>query len=221
MIDVITHRGRPDLWLPSREQIIQTLGKLPTVIDKANFNDKGLTVMADGSVRVPAYVGSGFGFNVPGQKFMNGELYPKLEGLGVYVLDPFAACAEFLQADVFNDQQTIAEQRKKWRRFNETIGWVNYGLLMPHAKFMVAIMEGYPPDEGLTTEVGYFSSNFGPVIGVRSDFRLAENPAASANPAVTFFMGGKPYSGDYFEGQDSYEALFERTKQLVQEIIQQ
>ncbi len=151
---------------------------------------------------------------------MHGDLYPKLEEMGVYVLDPFAACAKFLPADVFNDQQSVAEQRKKWERFNKTIGLVNYGILMPYAKMMIAVMEGYPPDEGLAAEVSYFSSNFGPVLGVRSDFRLAENPAATANPAITFFMGG-PYGGDYFEGPGSHEELFEMTKQLVQEIIQQ
>lgn len=219
MIDVRRNRVRPDLWLPKEKLIIEKLGKYPTVIAEARFNNKGLVVAADGSLRVPAYVGSGLGFNRPGQTYMNGDLYPKLEEMGVYVLDPFAACAEFLSADVFDDVQSVAEQRKKWVTFNETIGLVNYGILMPHAKIMIAIMEGYPPDEGLAAEVAYFSSNHGPVLGVRSDFRLAENPAATANPAITFFMGG-PYGGDYFEGPGSYEELFEMTKQLVQEIIQ-
>ncbi len=43
------------------------------------------------------------------------------------------------------------------------------------------------------------------MIGIRSDFRLGENPAAQINPAVRWFMDKGPYGGAFIWGADAYD----------------
>ncbi len=211
-------RPRPALFTPSDADIIEKIGRLPSIISDARFDDKGFVNSHPGKLMVPAYVGSGFGFNKPGSSFL-ANFYADLPKLDVFPLDPFSACAEFLPSEVFDGAKTVDENKSLWNKFNGKIGFINYGILMPRSKFMIALVEGQPPDEGLASEISYFASNFGPVLGVRTDFRLAENPAASSNPAMTFFMQDQgPYGGQYFDGSSGYESLMVNIQRLVSEI---
>lgn len=210
--------SRVELWRPTAEEAKSILGKLPSVVENTTFTPEGLVESPNGLL-VPAYVASGLGFNVPGRHHLDEVIYPKLAEHGIFPLCPFSACAEFIDPGLFDEGQSVADQKAGWQQFNrDVVGTVNYGLLMPRAKAMVAIMEGSPTDEGVAAEVAYFASNIGPVFGMRTDFRLAENPATGTNPAVTFFMGGPRYGGGYFEGQQAYEQAYERVGQFAQEI---
>lgn len=211
-------RSRRDLWLPTlADARIALGGKLPSMIEKMQLNDKGFVVTNEG-LRVPIYLASGLGFNKAGRRYLDESIKPALESTGCFVLDPFAACEEFLEADTFDKEQSVKSQEEKWKSFNKKIGIVNYGLLIPRAKAMFAVMEGYPTDEGVAAEAAYFASNYGPVVGVRTDFRLAENPATGTNPAVSFFMGGKQFGGGYFEGPGAYEEGYTLMRRLVSEL---
>lgn len=212
------HRQRPDLWIPSHEKVIAALGKYPAAIEENTFNERGLVETPEGLL-VPVYVGSGYGFSPEErEELLEKKLYPDLRAIGVLPLCPFTACGEFLPEGVFDTEQKVVEQLVKWERFNKVVGLVNYGILMPRAYFMYAILNGSPPDEGVVAETAYFASNFGPVVGIRTDFRPAENPAAPINPAITPFMT-KRYGGSFYSLPSTYEDALEGVRERVAAII--
>lgn len=217
----IESQRRP-LHIPSLEEARSILGgKLPSIIENTVFTNDGLAETPQG-LRVPVYLANGLGFNDPGKYFLEKEVKPRMEEAGAFVLDPFQQCAELLDPNTFDLKQSVESQLSRWRYFNHNIiGTINYGLLIPRSKIMFAVMEGYPTDEGVAAEVTYMASNFGPVIGVRTDFRLAENPATGTNPAVTYFTTPGDFEGEYFEGPsaygDAYEALRKRCSDIIEE----
>ena len=194
-------------------------GKLPSIIESTTFTLDGLAKTEKGLL-VPVYLANGLGFNEAGRYFIDHEIKPRMEDAGSLVFDPFEQCGEFIQSEVFDSQQIVESQVEKWKHFNQTvIGIVDYELLIPRSKIMFAIMEGYPTDEGVAAEAAYMATHFGPVIGVRTDFRLAENPATGTNPAVSYFMTKESFGGGYFEGPGSYDKAFELLKELCDKEI--
>lgn len=136
----------------------------------------------------------------------------------MFPLCPFTACAEFLPPGVFDKSRTVAEVMADWDKFHDGIAFVNYGILMRYAHFMFANLDGQPPDGGVIAELSLFSSNYGPVIGERSDFRLDENMAAPINPAVIPFMG-KMYPGKFFVGPDAFDQSLIEVKNMTTNIV--
>lgn len=197
------------------------LEKLPAVIAESKFTDKGL-VEADSGLLVPVYVGSQMGFSVPGRYFIDNVFYPKLLELRVLPLCPFKACGEYMDiSNLFNEELSVKKSKEHWDRFNGLVGVVNYETLMPKSEFMIALMDGsHALDDGLSAEVGYYAERLGDVIGIRSDFRMAENIAALINPAVSYFMKAKAYgNGRLFTGMDAYERAYEAIKEKADKII--
>lgn len=221
MTSNIESQRRP-LHIPTLEETRSILGgRLPSIIENTAFTNDGLAETPKG-LRVPVYLANGLGFNVAGRYFLEKEVKPRMEEAGALVLDPFQQCGEFLDPKTFDLKQTVESQLSRWKNFNQNIiGTVNYGLLIPRSKVMFAVMEGYPTDEGAAAEVAYMASNFGPVIGVRTDFRLAENPATGTNPAVTYFMAPGYFGGEYFESPSAYEDAYEALRKRCSDIIEE
>lgn len=160
----------------------------PSVIRENKFNEKGLVETASGLL-VPAYVASPLGFNFPGRYFLETYFYPRLrEECMVLPLCPFTACAEYLDFSKLNENMPVREEKEFWKQFNRVIGAVNYGVLFPKSKFLIALCEGHYVDEGVAAEIAHFADDYGKVIAVRSDFRLAENRAAPINLAIEPFI---------------------------------
>lgn len=214
----IESQRRP-LHIPTLEEARLMLGgRLPSIIENTVFTKDGLAKTPKG-LRVPVYLANGLGFNAAGRYFLEKKVKPNLEKAGALVLDPFQQCGELLDPATFDQNQTVESQLSKWKNFNQNIiGTVNYGLLIPHAKIMFAVMEGYPIDEGVAAEIAYMATNFGPVIGARTDLRLAENPATGTNPAVAYFMQAH-FVGKYFEGPFAYTGAFALLKKYCSELI--
>ena len=191
-----------------------SLKTLPSIIRENKFNDQGL-VETNSGLLVPAYVGSGLGFNHPGRVFLNGIFYPKLRKSRVLELCPFKACGEYLDFSKMSGDMSVMSQLEFWNEFGNIIGKVNYETLMPRAKFMIGLFEGHAADEGLAAEVAHFANNHGPVIGIRTDFRLAENPAAPINPAIRYFIDNGPFEGQFFSGEETYEQAYKAIENLA------
>lgn len=190
------------------------LKKLPSSIIKNHFDYRGL-IKKDHRWLVPAYVGSQFGFNEPGRIFLNQYFYPRLEKeAGVYPLCPFKACNEYL-GGIPKQTTNIKNQLSFWNRFNQLVGCVNVEYLMPRSKFMIALIEGHNLDDGLCSEIADFARTFGPVIGIRSDARLAENIAAPINPAVRYYMDLGPFKGCFLNGPRAYIIAIKAIKDLA------
>jgi len=170
---------------------------------------------------VPAYVGSQLGFNDPGKFYLDNFFYPRLREIGVLPLCPFQACGEYLGPRP-SPEESFQKHHEYWKGFNMLIGPINYETLMPHSLFMIAILDGsHSVDEGVAAEVSHFATRYGTeriVVGIRSDFRLAENMAAHINPAVSYFLDDGPYNGHFFFGPGAYERSFDHTKGLADKI---
>lgn len=195
------------------------LERLPSVISKNKFNEKGL-VESEGELLVPVYVASQLGFNTPGKEYLNKFFYPALKAdAGVLPLCPFTACNEYLDFSKLSDEIPVKAQTKFWSDFSEIIGKVNYETLMPKSKFMIAILDGgHGVDDGVSAEIGYYATKHGKIIGIRSDFRLCENPAAPINMAVRWFIDSGPYGGKFFEGPEAYGTAIKTIKEWADEI---
>jgi len=192
------------------------LEKLPSILEKAKFTEKGLVETFGGYI-VPAYIASQWGFNERGKEDLE-DFYEKLKGINVLPLCPFKACSEYLD---FSKQITTKEEEFEfWDDFNKLVGIVNYQTLMPKAKFMIALLDGSQAiDDGVSAEIAYFASTHGAIIGIRSDFRPAENIAAPINPAVRYFLDQGPYSNYLFKGDNAYEKALQGIELLAGRII--
>lgn len=194
--------------------------RLPSIIRNSHFNERGLVVEGT-RLLVPAYVGSQKGFSSDdGRKFLDNDFYPNLRERGVLPLCPFTACAEYLDLSKLDDDMSYQVHWSFWDAFNRNVGPVNYEILMPHAKFMIALFDGsHSVDDGTSAEVAFFAPHYGPVIGIRSDFRLAENIAAPINPAVRYFMDNGPYHGQFFCGPTAYDDAYNGIEGLVKQVL--
>jgi len=192
------------------------LDKLPSIIADNIFDENGF-VETENGLMVPAYVASQLGFNEPGKHFL-AYFYNELKKRKVLPLCPFMSCDEYLDISDLNDNMSVKDLTEFWKNFNENIiPSVNYDTLIPNAKFMIAILDGsHGIDDGVSSEIAYFASNYGSVFGIRSDFRLAENIAGGVNSAVSHFFDKERYNGAYFEGPDAYDNALEYIQRFAQ-----
>jgi hypothetical protein len=206
------------------------LDKLPSIVSKAEFTHNGLVLMGN-RLLVPAYIGSGDGFDDARREHLFNVIYPKLLDCGIYVLCPFKACSEYLGP--FPKKGCLQEEVDSyWDKFNEIVGPVNIEILMPKSFFMFGIYEGSDVDSGLAAETGFYPGKFhkhpfysqNPIFGVRSDFRLAENPRAHINPAIRYFIDGQTLEGEFpgkfFVGESCYDKAYEFLKEHTRQIVE-
>ncbi|MDP2750661.1 MAG: hypothetical protein Q8O89_07565 [Nanoarchaeota archaeon] len=203
---------------------IITKQDLPSVIEKHEFK-KGL-IETEKGLMVPAYVASQLGFSFPGKYFLDNYFHPKLIELNIFPLCPFTACAEYLNFSIINnDNRTVKKHKQFWDYFNKDIvGPVNYTVLMPRTQMLIAIFDGgHTVDDGVSEEVGVYAKAFHtkPIIGIRSDIRLAENMAASINPAVRFHVDIGKTNGSFFEGTAAYDNAFKCLGELSEKIMKE
>jgi len=213
---------RKDLGFPTLAEAREILGgRLPRVFEEYDFPVPGI-VLTENGPRVPVYPASGKGFDFPGTFFRNGYLHPKIEAMRGFVLDPFAMCGEFTRPEMFDKNRPQIEVEKDWDWFNNVVvDTVNYKLAIPRAGVILALCEGVPVDDGMSSEMAYTATNAAIVIAVRSDFRGGENLATGTNPAVSIFAKEK-YGGQYFEsalGDSAYQQAFAAVKIIIDQRI--
>jgi hypothetical protein len=197
------------------------LERVPSIITGTEFNKEGLAVTKDGLL-VPAYVASQLGFSDLGKAQLQ-EFYNRLKDeADVLTLCPFTSCGEYLDFSRLDNLKSNEDVIAFWNEFNRIVGQVNYKQLMPKSKLMIAILDGgHALDDGVSAEIGYYAAAYNgnkPIVGIRSDIRLAENPAAPINPAVRYFIDEGPYNGYFFFGKNSYNDAIRSIKDLTNKI---
>src|SRR3989344_2002096 len=195
------------------------LDKLPSIISETEFEKDGFALTGSGLL-APAYIASQLGFSSIGMTQLN-MLYQCLrEEANVLPLCPFTACSEYLDIPILENLKVAKEVLNFWSNFNRIIGQVNYGELMPRSKLMIAILDGgHALDDGVSAEIGFYAGKYigrKPIVGIRGDFRLAENPAAPINSAIRHFMDQGPYNGLFFTGPNAYDEAIKSTASLVE-----
>jgi nucleoside 2-deoxyribosyltransferase len=131
------------------------------------------------------YVAGPLGFSEPGRHYLHHVLQPRLVAAGWSVLDPWEDPTGIVA-------QTLAlpagpERREALVRMSRSIGERNRTLLAA-ADAVLAVLDGPDVDSGTAAEVGWAAAQRIPVIGWRSDFRLADHEAAPVNLQVEDFV---------------------------------
>ena len=131
------------------------------------------------------YVASPLGFSEPGRHYLQAVLHPRLTAAGWSVLDPWedptGVVAETLALSAG------PARREALVRMSRTIGERNRTLLAGAAA-VLAVLDGPDVDSGTAAEVGWAAAHRIPVVGWRSDFRLADHEAAPVNLQVEDFV---------------------------------
>ena len=143
------------------------------------------TPRGSGGVPREIYVASPLGFNEPGRHWAATVLHPRLAAAGWEVLDPWVdesgAIAATLELPP-GPARVVALQE-----MSRTIGARNRRLLA-EASAVLAVLDGPDVDSGTAAEVGWAAASGQPVIGLRTDFRLADHEAAVVNLQVEDFI---------------------------------
>jgi nucleoside 2-deoxyribosyltransferase len=131
------------------------------------------------------YVAGPLGFNEAGRHWAATVLHPRLSGGGWEVLDPWVDETGAIAA-------TLAlppgpERVDALRAMNRDIGVRNRRLLA-EADAVLAVLDGPDVDSGTAAEIGWAAAHGRPVIGLRTDFRLADHEAAPVNLQVEDFV---------------------------------
>jgi nucleoside 2-deoxyribosyltransferase len=131
------------------------------------------------------YVASPLGFTEAGRHWTAEVLHPALIAAGWAVLDPWLDEIGAMAAALALPPGP--ERIEALRATSRAIGERNRRLLAAAAA-VLAVLDGPDVDSGTAAEIGWAAARRCPVIGLRTDFRLAEHEAAPVNVQVEDFV---------------------------------
>ena len=127
-----------------------------------------------------------------GRELLYEKIVPTLEKIGYTVLEPFRENTKNYDWQYINSQKTHEEYNQALRAADLKTG-TNNVILMDRSKIMAPILDGsHAGGIGVGAEIGYYFSKRQPIIAVRTDFRLCENPAAKIDVQVEHFITHTP-----------------------------
>lgn len=136
---------------------------------------------------VKIYVASPLGFSESGRFFLYEKIVPMIEDAGYSVLDPWKLTPE----EVLETALSLPlgpEKEKAWIEANRIIGG-NNAHAIEESSGLFAVLDGVDVDSGTAAEIGYAAGLKKPILGYRSDFRLAgDNIGARVNLQVEYFI---------------------------------
>ncbi|MDQ1497503.1 MAG: hypothetical protein QOI86_843 [Actinomycetota bacterium] len=142
-------------------------------------------VRGPGAGASTVYVASPLGFNEPGRHWAAEVLHPALAAAGWAVLDPWVDEAGAVAATLALPPGPA--RLEALAGMSRTIGARNRRLLA-EARAVLAVLDGPDVDSGTAAEIGWAAASGVPVIGLRTDFRLADHEAARVNLQVEDFI---------------------------------
>jgi len=200
-------------------EIDRIIRELFPEIKNKKLLDNGL-IESDSGTFVPVYPANQLGFNFPGKYFLDHYLYPRLLQQHAFPLCPFKSADIYLNIPT-DDSITVKEYKQILQENNRLIAKINYDALIPNTKFMVALFDGgHAVDDGVAEECGRYVESSRPMIGIRSDFRLAENLEAPINIAIHDCFDTDIYPHNiFYQGDDAYDNAVQSAGKLSDIII--
>ncbi len=131
------------------------------------------------------YRASPLGFTEPGRHYLATVLLPRLADAGWQVLDPWVDEGGVVETALATPAGP--ERLAALAEMSRIIGARNRRLL-DEATAVFAVLDGSDIDSGVAAEIGWAAARSTPVIGWRSDFRLAEHEASRINIQVEDFV---------------------------------
>ena len=167
-----------------------------------------------GDKKIGLYLANQLGFSETGRIALNIFIITKLEQIGYKVWEPFREGAKYLDIEHINSLNTYEERRKAFAIANQKIARNN--IIMPSkSKVMAPILDGgHSVDDGVAGELGeYYARGYGPIIALRTDFRLSENIGCLVNLQLEKYI--KKSGGKICASMNEWYAKLERVyKQL-------
>lgn len=138
---------------------------------------------------IEAYLAHQFGFSELASKYIIQPVVKKIEDIGIKVLEPFTECAKLLNLEYYEKLDSYREKEAYMLNFSRIVGFTNEALIRK-SNMMLAILDGgHSIDDGVAGELGsYHAYKQGPIIAIRSDFRLGENLGSLINPMLLYYI---------------------------------
>ena len=122
------------------------------------------------------YLAGPSGFTDAGRRWHAEVLRPAVEAAGFVALDPWAGADE-----IFDSAASLADANRDVARRNTD--------LIRRSSAVLAVLDGTDVDSGTAAEIGYAAALGVPVVGLRTDLRIAgDNEAATINLQVQYFL---------------------------------
>jgi nucleoside 2-deoxyribosyltransferase len=131
------------------------------------------------------YLAGPLGFTEAGRAYHNDVVIKKVRDAGYDPLDPWDVPSDILEVfDMPKGTRTI----EALRQANEKAGRRNAEFIRD-AVAVLAILDGHDVDSGTAAEIGYAAALEKPVVGLRTDERVAgDNEATLVNLQVEWFI---------------------------------
>ena len=131
------------------------------------------------------YLAGPSGFTEPGLRWHDQVLVRAVENAGLTALDPWTPIPELKEALALpygeNKRDALAAANYLTGRRNTE--------LINQASAVLAVLDGVDVDSGTASEIGYGAAQGIPVIGIRTDVRIAaDNEGAKVNLQVQYFI---------------------------------
>lgn len=130
------------------------------------------------------YTAGPLGFFEAGRVYHNTIIVPTLTANGFLVLDPWPNAADhYTRLPDQSGRRSIDLQRT-----NHAIGLDNVNMIRS-SDLVLAILDGSDVDSGTAAEIGYAAALSKPIVGVRTDLRMAaDNVATAVNLQIAHFI---------------------------------
>jgi nucleoside 2-deoxyribosyltransferase len=113
-------------------------------------------------------------------------LLPAVRAAGLEPLDPWAVSPDIQR--VFALDRNDPERALRLPDTNRTVGRLNAEMIRA-ANGVLAILDGEDVDSGTAAEIGYAAALRRPIVGLRTDLRIAgDNEATLVNLQVEWFV---------------------------------
>jgi nucleoside 2-deoxyribosyltransferase len=132
--------------------------------------------------RRTVYLAGPLGFTDAGSRYHYEVLVPRVVAAGFDVLDPWSSARGIFGS---LDDKSSTEQLQM---ANQSVGRANTKMI-EECGGVLAVVDGSDVDSGTAAEIGYAAAVQKPVIGLRTDFRMSgDNAASPINLQVLFFI---------------------------------
>lgn len=159
-----------------------------------------------------AYLANQFGFHDLGRKALDETVIPRIEQVGIAVIDPFAECSKHLDLQKEASLTVHSDRIAFWKKFFELVPEINMKL-MEQSDVMFALLDGgHATDDGVAAECGFYANlpikngEKRPIIGWRSDLRMGEMMCSGLNAMIPGFI--KKSGGMTVEGPGTLNKWF-------------
>lgn len=133
------------------------------------------------------YLAGPLGFSIPGKEYQEKTLIPALEHFGYRIFDPWQS-VDSKELSGLESMAPGPERVAAWRAFDRKIG-VRNAEAIEKCDVVVAVLDGSDVDSGTAAEIGFAAARNKPIVGYRSDFRLAsDNEGSVVNLQVEHFI---------------------------------